>query len=41
MDCQIASLFLDAGESQLISNHPAFVSFAKCINVLDVFSFYS
>ena len=41
MNGRIARSFLDAGKSQLTSNHPVFVSFANCINVLDVFSFYS
>ena len=41
MDFRIARLFSDAGKSQLTSNHPVFVSFANCINVLDVFSFHS
>ena len=27
------TFFLDAGKSQLTSNHPVFVSFANCINV--------
>ena len=41
MDGRIASLFLDAGKSQLTSNHPVFASFANHINVLGVFSFHS
>ena len=27
------TFFLDAGKSQLTSNHPVFVSFTNCINV--------